>query len=69
MRKSAQSLGVKADLGAPCVQSANTGYQKKLLRVFPLPLLGHWRLGEVDTIKPIYTLHSLSQDLNWLQVT
>lgn len=32
--------GCESRLGAPCAQSANMGYQKKLLRVFPLPLLG-----------------------------
>lgn len=55
--------------GSVCTVRKYGLQQKKLLRVFPLPHLGRWRLGEVHTIKPIYTLHSLSQDLNWLQIT
>lgn len=69
MRKSAQSLGVKEDSGALCAHPARKDCQKKLLQAHPLPHLGSWRLGEVHTIKPIYTLHSLSPDLNWLQIT
>lgn len=69
MRKSAQSLGVKADTGSPRADPLNKGYQKKSFWAFPLPNLGSRGWKEVPTIKPVCTLHSLSQDLNCRQIT